>query len=407
MKRPLFDALRADDEIEWAGWGDQPVPQFFAEPQAEYAAIRKACGLTVGFERGVIRVTGKDRLSFLNNLLTNGLVSKETKRPLPVGHGCYSFLLNLKGRVVADLTVLEAGEEETLLLVERRLAPILVDAIDRYRFTEKVKLEDVSDDYETLGLHGPKAMELLGDAADGAVELEETPADFPATVDLPNVRLRVGGVGCVAWRDDLCGVPGIGLLVPREEALAVWNDLTTRFGQSLDDRKYGGRRLRAVGWAMFNACRIEAGRPLVGIDIVPSPPSRPGPKKDDEPTVKGGTLPAETGPLFVRAVSVVSGCYLGQEVVARMHARDARAKQIVGIRMLDDALPAAGAPVEIDDATVGTITSSTLSPILSAACIALATVKRPHFEVGTKVVVPAEGRHASGEIVALPFVKSD
>lgn len=405
---PLLEHLRGDDEVEWAGWGQTPVPQLFGEPQAEYAAIRKACGLIPSFERGVIVATGKDRLSFLNNLLTNGLVHKETKQPLSAGHGCYSFLLNLKGRVVADFIVLEpAGRDETLLIVERRLAPMLVEAIDRYRFTEKVKLSDASDRYDVLGLHGPGTLDLLDAAADAPVTFEPTPENFPATFDLPTTTPKLGGVEAIAWRDDVCGVPGVGLLVPRQSSVAVWNDLTTRFGQTLDEREYGPRRLRPVGWAMFNANRIEAGRPLLGVDFAAAAPSRPGPKKEDadggeEP--KGGTLPAETGPLFERAVSVTSGCYLGQEVVARMHARKVTAKRIVGIRMTEDALPTAGVPVEVEGNPVGTVTSSTLSPILSAACICLATVKRPHFEVGTKVTIPAEGRHATGEVVALPFL---
>ena len=402
---PLAELLKADDDAEWTAWGRTPIVSNFAEPQAEYAAVRKACGLMHRPERGLIRAAGPDAASFLNNLLTNALVNKETKRPIPPGHGCYSFLLNLKGRIVADLFVLRPpGTDDLLLAVDRAAAPMLVEAIDRYRFSEKVKFTDESAAFETLELHGPGAVDLLNDAADGPVGFGPTPADFPATSDVPTTTLRLGGVEVVAYRDDPCGVPGVTLLVPRDAAVAVWQDLTTRFGQTADDREYGPRRLRPVGWAMFNACRIENGRPLLGVDFTASPPSRPGPKKDagDEP--KGGTLPAETGPLFDRGVSVTGGCYLGQEVVARMHARRVTAKQIVGVRMLDDALPAAGAPVEVDDAAVGTVTSSTISPVLSNACLCLATVKRPHFEAGTRVVVPAEGRHAAGEVVGLPFL---
>ena len=94
------------------------------------------------------------------------------------------------------------------------------------------------------------------------------------------------------------------------------------------------------------------------------------------PETKGGTLPAETGPLFERAVSVTGGCYLGQEVVARMHARNVVARRICGIRMDEDALPSAGAEVEVNGEPAGLITSSTLSPVLSNACIALAMLKR-------------------------------
>ena len=404
---PLIVHLRDRDEadalLDWSAWGATPLVATFGQPQIEYSAVRKACGLMPRPERGLIEVTGRDRHSFLNNLLTNGLVGKETKQPLPPGHGCYAFLLNLKGRVVADCHVLEVpGGDRTLLDVDRAAAAMLVEVIDGYRFAEKVKLKDVSADWQSVALHGPTATDILAAAADGPAAFEPTPDDFPATVDVPVALARFAGVEAVAYRDDICGVPGVHLWLPADRVVGVWDDLTTRFGETLDDRRFGERRLTPLGWAMFNACRIEAGRPLLGVDFPAAPPSRAGKSREDPP--KGGALPAETGRLFDRAVSVTSGCYLGQEVVARMHARRVTAKQIVGIRMADDALPTAGVPVEVDDGEVGTVTSSTISPVLSAACLCLATIKRPHFEIGTKVTIPAEGRNAAGEVVALPFL---
>ena len=407
---PLARRLLADENIDPAVWGETPIVGTFGEPQAEYAALRKACGLMHRPERGVVRAGGADAGAFLNNLLTNALVSRETKRAIPPGHGAYAFLLNLKGRVVADLFAVrppgdegDEGAGDWLLEIDRRLAGVLAGTLDAYRFGEKVRLTDVSAEYEVLNLHGPRALDVLADAADGPVAFGPTPGDFPATADVLTASARLCGVEVVAFRDDPCGVPGLTLLVPAGAAVAVWDDLTTRFGQTLDDRDYGPRRLRPVGWHMFNACRVEAGRPLLGVDFAPAEPSRPR-QKD---VAKGGSLPAETGPLFDRAVSVTGGCYLGQEVVARMHARNVTAKRLVGVRMAEDALPAAGAPVEVGGDAVGVVSSSTLSPVLSNACLCLATVKRPHFEAGTRVTIPAEGRSgAAGEVVDLPFLRS-
>jgi folate-binding protein YgfZ len=398
--------LQPDEDAEWLGWGETPIVAHFAEPQAEYAAIRKAAGLMYRPERGVIHAHGKDALAFLNNLLTNGLIHPETKAGLPSGHGCYNFLLNLKGRIVADLRVLRPEASDDLILeVDRSSAEMLVDAIDRFRFTEKVKLADASSGSVVLNLHGPEALSVLSEAADAPFTFEETPDPFPATADLPCGVVRLAGVEATVFRDDMCGVPGIGLIVPEDHAVAVWEDLTVRFGGTTDGRPYGNRRLRPVGWAMFNACRVEAGRPILGVDFAASQPSRPGPKRDDGPEPKGGTLPAETGPLFDLGVSVTSGCYLGQEVVARMHARRVVAKQIVGLRMDGESLPAAGSPVEVDGKQVGAVTSSTISPTLSNACLALATIKRPHFEPGTKVTLVAEADpKATATVVPMPFL---
>jgi glycine cleavage system aminomethyltransferase T len=107
-------------------------------------------------------------------------------------------------------------------------------------------------------------------------------------------------------------------------------------------------------------------------------------------------------------VSVVKGCYLGQEVVARMHARRVVARQIVGFRMDADALPMAGTPVlDEQNNTVGVVTSSTVSPILSNACIGLALVRKPWFEVGKTVRIPAEGDIRAATVVKTPFLKRD
>jgi folate-binding protein YgfZ len=397
--------FQAEDCIEWTAWGEAPIVNTFGHPQAEYAAIRKGTGLMDLPQRGVIELAGPDRASFLNNLLTNALLDPVAKQPIPAGHGCYAFFLNLKGRIVADLRVLEVGGDRTLLECDRLAADMLVKAFDLYLFGEKVKLRDRSSELHELALHGLEALSMLDAAVDAPFALDPAPPGFPATFDVPSANVTIGGAPVVAWREDLCGVPGVHLLVDVEEARRVWDDLVGRFGQAENDREPGRRRLRRVGWAMFNACRIEAGMPLLGVDFAAAPPSRPGQKAEQVPETRGGTLPAETGPLFARAVSLSGGCYLGQEVVARMHARSALARQVVGIRMDEDALPAAGVEVEVDGQPAGLVTSSTLSPVLSNACIALAMIKRPHFAPGTRVTVPAEGRRASGTIVELPFLR--
>ena len=106
-------------------------------------------------------------------------------------------------------------------------------------------------------------------------------------------------------------------------------------------------------------------------------------------------------------MSFTKGCYLGQEIVARMQSRGQVARLIVGIRMGGDALPIAGAQVE-DEAGqgVGVVTSSTISPLLSGTAICLAMVKKESSAAGTRLRIPAEGAVRTGTIVPLPFVKA-
>jgi folate-binding protein YgfZ len=384
---PLYDVHR-QAEAEFLSWADIEIVQTFGEPQAEYAAIRKAAGLIDLPQRGILELTGKDRLPFLNNLLTNQTWDKSTKSGLEAGRGVYAFMLNLRGRIVADLNVLELGDR-TFLETEVRLIEPLRQVLDKYLFAEQVQLHNRVAQLHEIALHGPGASEVLG------VHLN---------AELRSARSDRLGAAAIIWRDDQAGVPGYHLILPTDSARSVWMNLIAAHAED--------RKLRPIGWAVFNTARIEAGRAILGIDIDAAPVSSalPG-KRDDSQTDESavGALPAETGALLHRAVSFTKGCYLGQEIVARMDARKQIARQIVGARMETDALPIAGAQVfdETQSNVIGVVTSSTISPVLSNAAICLAMLKRPHFSPGTKLRIPAEGAVHSGQVVATPFLNRD
>jgi folate-binding protein YgfZ len=384
---PLADLHRKAD-AEMASWGDVEIVATFGEPQAEYAAVRKAAGMIDWSQRGLLEITGKDRHAFLNNLLTNQTWSKADKKPLPAGKGVYAFLLNLKGRVVCDLNVLEFADR-TLLDVDRRLLAGVAELLGKYHFTEQVTVTNRSEDLYTIALHGPGAAEVLGLSG-----LDH---------ELATLATTIAGRQAYVWRDDLTGAPGYHLALSRTDVAAVWQTLLAQHGTSSD---LGKRKLRPIGWAMFNALRIEAGRPLFGIDFDGQPVQTafPGKAGRETETDSPGVLPAETG-LLERAVSFTKGCYLGQEVVARMQARNQVARKIVGIRLETDALPFAGEPVyDADQNQVGAVTSSTNSPLLSGQAICLAFVKARFAATDTLVHVPAEGQLRQGRVVPLPFV---
>lgn len=385
--------LHRQAEAELQAYDQLEIVSTFGEPQAEYAAFRRSCALLDLPHRGVIRVAGRDRHEFLNNLLTNQTWDKSARKPPPPGSGVFAFLLNLRGRIVAEMNVLER-EDDTLLELDARLVNLVATVLDKYLFAEKVKIEPQVGVLHEIALHGPGAMEIVR---------ELSGADGSSLAPLGSTSVELAGIPTTLFRDDVCGVPGLHLLVPADRAADAWMKLVRDFGGSDEP---GQRRLRAVGWAAFNTVRIEAGRPLFGIDIEPAPPSLPGHKPEADSDVRvPGLLPAETGQ-FARAVSVTKGCYLGQEIVARMHARHVVARQLAGFRVRADALPIAGTQVFDDGGNaIGVVTSSTVAPILSNACIGLALLKKPHFEIGRVVQVPAEGSMRESEVVALPFAR--
>jgi folate-binding protein YgfZ len=246
--------------------------------------------------------------------------------------------------------------------------------LNKYVFTERLTLEERGDALHEVAIYGPGA---------SAVVKAAVSTDVPLLLPLESTSAGIADQEMTLWRDDPTGTPGWHLVGSATGIAGFWTRMLDMFGQGA---KTGKRLLRAIGWAAFNACRIEAGRPIYGIDF------------DDS------VLPAETAQLE-RAVSFTKGCYIGQEIVARMHARGQLARQMVGIRMESDALPIAGAPVlDEQSSQVGGITSSTLSPVLSNTAICLGMVKKAHIEPGSRVMVPAEGAVRRGTVVTLPFV---
>src|SRR5688500_15978576 len=148
-------------EAEFQPYGDVEIVSTFGEPPAEYAAVRKGCGMMDLPQRGVLELSGKDRLPFLNNLLSNQTYGKESKTGLAAGKGVYAFLLSAKsGRVVTDVNVIERGERTLLELYVRRSA-MVKQTLDRYRFAEQVKLADRRNELHESALHGPRAAEGL------------------------------------------------------------------------------------------------------------------------------------------------------------------------------------------------------------------------------------------------------
>lgn len=333
----------------------------FEEVGLEYAALRKSAVLFDQPHTAALIVRGPDRLAFLNNMITQKVID------LAPGHTRRSFWLSRKGRIDADLTV-AAREDHLVITLDRHLAAPTAQALTNYVFAEDCVFEDASQTHHHLALHGPAALAVLAAAAGD-----------PALADLApgrNAACTIAGVAVLADRRDITGDPGLTLTVPRDTAEAVHDALLA---------PPGARAPKPAGWFAVNTARIEAGTPLFNLDFGPD------------------NLPAESGVINDR-VDFRKGCYLGQEVVARMDARKARKQGLAAIRVAppengaDAPLPSAGDHVfsakDPEGNPVGVITSSTVSPMLSAAAIGFAMLKEPHAAPGTDLSVRAEGARA-------------
>jgi folate-binding protein YgfZ len=331
--------------------------------ELEYAAIRSGCGIFDANHRGTLLVTGPDRRDFLNRMLTAEL------KDLDAGRSVEAFWLNRKGRIDADLRLAERGDAVVAELDVHSVAGA-VESLGRFLVAEDAEVVDASKDLQHLWLLGPRTRSVV----------EEAAGSPPPPVGRCAV-LQIAGVDCLLSGLDWTGDSGVSLLVPRADAAVVWDALLAAGGR--------GRQVRPIGWLAFNVARIESGTPLFNVDFGPD------------------NLPHESGVLR-RRVSFTKGCYLGQEVVARMESLGKPKQTLVGLRIDGEALPVAGSQVFSieDDAMgpcVGGVTSSTPSPMLGAAPVAFAMVKSAHATPGTTLLVNAEGAQSRATVGPLRF----
>lgn len=352
---------------------DIQIVESFGEPEAEYAAIRKAAAIMDSPHRGVVELTGRDRLSFLNNLLTN-----ETKS-LSAGHGCYAYLLNLKGRIVLDINVLHQPDA-TLLEVDARLADELCRTLNNYLFSDHVEIRNRTDDLARFTLIGPESSRIIDTLAAASVTADLTEL-------LRNRFTEFAATPCTVFRNDQCGETQYEWIVPRHALAAIWKELLHSANGEPESEPFkpGRTKLRPIGWSAYNIARIEAGTPLLGIDLTDQ------------------NLPMETAHWYSRAVHISKGCYLGQEVVARMHAHKAVARMLVGLKNPGDAPPLAGEPLRDGETIIGCVTSSCMSPMLGNQPVAMAYVKKAYAEPGRVLTVYTAGGETRITVTGLPF----
>jgi len=314
-------------------------------PEAAQAA-RRGTGV-VERARSVIQVTGPERLAFLDGLLT-----ADVKRLAP-GAVAYAAMLNVKARVLGDLFAYDVGEGY-LLDTDRSLGPKVLSHLQTTRVSEVVDVLDRTADFGRLTVLGAGAEFLL------QVVLGIPP---------PEPGRWVESGGALVARTDELGLPGF-------EFLTAPDDLALR------DRLLGAGALRLAEEA-WEVLRIEAGVPRYGRDV-------------DE-----GTIALEA-PLH-RAIAFDKGCYVGQEVVARVANRGHLKRYLVGLTLESDLPPPRGSKLWASTTEVGEVTSSAYSATLGSV-VALAYVKAELDVPGTVMELREPRGAVQARVSALPFV---
>lgn len=409
---PLYTALDAAG-AQFMPWGDTGVQiaEHFDAFEAEYAALRQRVGVLHMPQRGVLKLAGEDVKDYLHRLCTQDINKQEA------GASVRAFQLNERGHVTADLLV-HLGDEGTWLEGDAVDLPELARLILARQFTEELTLREAVGAYDVFWLIGPAAVQLLTAAARDPAD-RDAAARVGAMPGTHHVLNLTGAPDVTAYRHDLGQLLGVRVVVATRHAADFYPRLLATAGHETTDpntlspedaaafaqRRRASLRGRPVGWSAFNTLRIEEGVPLYHVDFGPTslPAEVPGPQGIDQ------------------AVSFTKGCYLGQEVVARMKSLGHPKKLLVAFCIdpaddasaddtptstptPDDILPVAGAQVfDAKDPTkvIGAVTSSAASPLAGQTAIGFAVVRWGRHRPGTELRLPAGGTLINAHVVPL------
>lgn len=327
---------------------------------SEHQALCATAGVLDLSFRSRICLTGADRVRFLHGQVTNDV------KKLGAGQGCYSALTTAKGKIQSDLNIFNLPEE-LLLDFEPGIAKLVSERLEKYIVADDVEVVDVTPHYGLLSVQGTNA-EAVVRALEVFLEIPAAALSFVRVVDEAHGEIYL-------MNHARLGSTGFDLFVPLA-ALGAMADKLIAAAKAI-----GGR---ACGWNAFEIARIEAGIPRFGADM-------------DESNLASECIEA-------RAISYQKGCYIGQEVLNRIHSIGHVNRELRVLRLVADsnALPTRGDKLFQGEKEVGYVTSAAVSPTLNCI-VALGYVRREANAVGTELTL----RSGAGEIRATIVAKAN
>jgi aminomethyltransferase len=333
---------------------------------ADYRAAIEGVVVFDASAAGRLLMRDRDRAALLHRLSTNQI------EKLSPGDGTQTVLTTPIGRIIDLLTIHVLPDEDALLLVTSSAQRDVVCKHLRKNifFNDKVKLEDVSERWAELHLYGPQAWQVVWSASPSTEhrELRSESTEHRAPSEMPLYSIRratLASVPLYVAPIKGFGGPAVALYLPLEQKEALLAALLTA----------GALELSA---ASYEVLRVEAGFGTFGNELSLE------------------YIPLETG--LWDAISFSKGCYVGQEIIARMESRNRLAKLLRGVRACDGDHISPGA-LSAGGKDAGLITSAAQSPRFGA--IGLAYIRSAFANVGT--VLTRVDSESSVEVVELPF----
>jgi folate-binding protein YgfZ len=274
------------------------------------------------------------------------------------GEGVYSTFLTRQGKFVADLHLYRRTDCFKADLAPG-MASVFSEVIDMYIIMDQVEVEDLTASQASLGLFGPNSLKMLKNAG-------LDPGDLPehGHIDIEGMTIA---------QEPWTGDEGYLLSTPSDNAESTWDALL-------------GAGATPTGLTAFETLTLEAGTPLFGLDM----------NSDLNPMQAG---------LETKAIDFDKGCYIGQEVIAKIKYLGQVNRGLCGIRLSGEQVPPAGAKVEANGEEVGTLTRAAYCPT-EAQTLAFALLHRKAMDTGCQVTVLDGEVSFAGEVAPLPFYKN-
>ncbi len=328
-----------------------------ADASATYRAGREAALLLDLESRARLRLSGSARGKFLHRITTGDI------NALAPGQVAPTLLITGKGRLMDRLMVL-CGAEDLTLIGSAGAGDLARETLSRYVVFDDVVITDLAPTTCLLGLYGPRAAQVL------------TAAGGPQVAGGSHVEISLAGIPTTVATE--VGLDGDGLLVlaPAERRRDLVDHL---LGAGADS---GLVMADPSGW---EALRVEAG-------LVAS----------------GSEVSEEWNPLEMRqedALSFAKGCYVGQEVIARLRTYDRVKRRLWRVTFAGDQVVPAGTRVHAAPGD-GIITSAASIPG-EDRCVALAVLPGDDPAPGGEVIAMTEAGERLGEIVGPPPTHAD
>jgi len=338
METPLINEHRASGARlgEFAGC---VLPEGFSDFQTEYRAARESVAIFDTNWHAVMTLAAKDRVRYLNAIVTNNIQS------LPDGRGLFALLLNPQGHILAELEVYKQPDK-LITLSHASARERTFATLDKFIIMDDVDLEDLTDRVGSIALEGPRAAVIVQQAC--GVALDELP-------EMAIQDVKIERIPCHFLRRSHYGLPGAEFIARRDRLPSLWNKLLS--GACAHEGQ-------PIGMLALNSLRLEAGIPWF--------------PQDFNDTV----IPHEAA-LEDTHISSTKGCYTGQEIVERVRSRGHVNRRRERLRFAPpDAIPVPGAKLRAGSMEAGYVTSAAFSPA-NVTAIGMGYVRREQGAAGS------------------------